>query len=160
MPITPPPTPAGFLAFVRGQMGVNSTILPDASDYISTAYAVALEIVNPDLNTASALIYTLCVYNLAASNILNFAQDDPSAPDVPGSAPPAPYFANLRNSYGINTFVAGVVQSTADQGTSMSLLTPDVFKTFSMNDLALLKDPFGRTYLRYAQEYGLLWGLT
>ncbi len=160
MALTPPPTQAGFLTFIRTQMGIDTTTLPDASGYITTAYAVALEIVNPAICAASALIYTICVYNLGGSNLINFAQDLPGAPDVPGSNPPLPFFASARNTYGINTFLAGVVQASADESTSQTLMVPEVFKTYSLSDLALAKDPYGRTYLRYAQEYGLLWGLT
>ena len=69
------PTLAGFLQFVRGQMGLSTAVISDSSVYITWAYSVAVEIVNMDLQAASPTVYMLAVYNLAASNLLNFAQD-------------------------------------------------------------------------------------
>ena len=173
------PTLAGFLAFIRSEMGINSTVLPDSTPAIGWAFSVAMAIVNPDLAAAgfngpaympppstigggaqNISIFTLAVYNLAGDNLINYAPDVPDAPDVPGSDPAAPYFQYLRNKFGITNFVAGVVASTGDQGSSVSLQVPEALKNLTLADLQYLKTPYGRQYLAFAQRYGTLWGLT
>lgn len=155
-----PPTPAGFLAWVRAAMQITPAQLPDSSIFLTYAFNVAVDIVNLALAQASPDIYTLAVYNLGGSNLVNYAPDPPGAPPVPGSNPPLPFFAKLRATYGTADFVAGVVQASGDQGTNNSLLVQDALKTITLADLQLLKDPWGRTYLQFAQKFGTLWGLT
>ena len=160
MTVPPPPTLAGFIAWSRTVMGVTTTILPDNSVWFVYAYDVAITVVLPALAAAGASIYTLAVYNLAGSNLLNFAQDLPDAAMIQGSDPPAPFFAYARTKFNINGFVSGVVTSASDESTSDSLLVPDAFKGLTISDLQALKDPYGRVYLGFAQRYGLIWGLT
>lgn len=143
------PTQAGFVAFVRGQMGIGPSVLPDDSNYLVWAYDVALAIVNRAL-AAVPPIYMLAIYNLAGDNLINYAQD----------TPPSTYFADLRKTWGINSFVAGVITSSSDEGTSESLTVPDAFKNLTIADLQNLKTPYGRTYLGFAQRYGTLWGIS
>jgi hypothetical protein len=151
------PTPAGFLDFVRTQMGVSTAVLPDSSIYLALAFNVAIEIVNINLQPASPTLYTLAVYNLAASNLLNFAQDVPQTPPV---VPPAlGYFAKIRKTLGINSGSLGVITSASDEGTSGSLMLPDFVKALSISDLAYIRDPYGLQYLAIAQRYGSVWGL-
>lgn len=146
-----PPTEAGFLDFVRNAMGITSTALPDASPVIPAAFGVAIEIVNATLCQVSPLIYELAVYNLAGSNLLRWA------PDVAGSA----YFKDTRTLWNINSFAAGVVQAAADVSTSASLVVPDSLKALTLANLQQLKDPYGRQYLSFAQDYGPdAWGVT
>ena len=160
MTISPPPTAAGFLAFVRTVMAITTEQLPDASPVIAMAFAISLEIVNLQINCASPLLYTLAVYNLAGHNVIVFAPDQPDAPPVPGSDPPQPYFAFTRKELKVNAWTPGVVTSTSDEGTSVSLLNPDFMKTFGMKDMTLLKTPWGRQYMEFAQRIGPLWGLS
>jgi hypothetical protein len=149
--VTTPTTPtlAGFLLFIRGQMGVSTTVLPDDSIFIVWAYNVAIELVNLGLQAASPTVYMLAVYNLAASNLVNFAQDQA------GNT----YFADLRRTLQIDSMVPELVTSASDQGTSSSYFIPDFYKNISLADLQYLKDPWGRQYLAFAQRYGTLWGL-
>jgi uncharacterized protein YciU (UPF0263 family) len=144
------PTQSGFLAWVRSAMGITTAELPDTSVFIGYAYDVALEIVNPALQVASPLIYTLAVYNLGGDNLINFAQD----------VPPSTFFTDARKSFGIGNFVAGVVTNSSDNGTSSGLTTPEAFKMFTLGNLQNLKTPYGRQYLAFAQDYGTLWGLS
>jgi len=145
------PTLAGFIAWVRSAMGIPEAALPDDSDFFVYAFNVALEIVNPALNCASPTIYTLAVYNLAGDNLINWAQD------VPGQT----YFSDARTTFKCFDFVAGVVLSAGDEGTSDSLVVPEAFKTFTMANLQNLKTPYGRQYLAFAQSYGpTIWGLS
>lgn len=144
------PSLAGFIEFIRNNMGINSTILPDNSIYIGQAYLISKDIVNEQIKLYSENLYSLAVYNLGGDNLLNYAQDiDQST-----------FFADARVGYGINSFVAGVIQSSADESTSESMVTPDFFKTITLANLQNLKTPYGRTYLQIAQSTGPLWGLT
>lgn len=160
------PTLAGFLLFIRGIMGITTVVLPDNSASIPFALDVAKAIVNPYLaavgigSPAYSSFYTLAVYNLAGSNLINYAQDLPDAAEVPGSDPPAPFFAWLRKKWNINGFVSGVINSASDEGTSESMTVQKAAEDFTLADLQYLKDPYGRQYLAFAQRFGTLWGLS
>lgn len=171
----PQPTLAGFLIFIRGVMGITDVVLPDNSPVIPMALAVSMAIVNrslkaiaiPDadaagvmLNSGGQTIYGLAVYNLAGSNLLAYAQDLPEAAAVKGSKPPQPFFEWARSQWNINGFISGVVQSSSDEGTSVSLVVQEAAKNFTLANLQQLKDPYGRQYLALAQSYGPnTWGM-
>lgn len=164
------PTVAGFLNFIRTIMGIDATVLPDNSAVIPIAFTVALNIVNPQLAQVSydaravggveISMYTWAVYNLAGSNLLNYAQDLPDAAVVPGSDPAAPFFKNMRKVWNLTGFTSGVVQSTNDESTGVSLVVMEAAKNFTLRDLQNLKDPYGREYLMLAQDYGSIWGIS
>ena len=159
------PTLAGFLSFVRNEMKIPTLALPTSSPFIGYAFANALAIVNPALrtmpvpqqdaagvalNSGGWSIYAIAVYNLAADNLVNYA------PDQNGSA----YFAKLRKKMNITGFVSGVVQSSADESTSVSLVVQEAAKAFTLADIQNLKTPWGRVYLGLAQAYGpSTWGM-
>lgn len=143
------PTIGGFLQFIRGVMGINATVLPDASQSITDAYDIAVSIVNMTLNVVPQ-IYALAVYNLAGDTLLNWAID------VAGQT----YFAEYRKESGLTNFQAGVVASASDESTSTSLATPEYMKQLTLSDLQNMKTPFGRQYLAFAQRYGPgAWGV-
>ena len=144
------PTQAGFLAFLRGTVGLTTTVLPDNSPYIPQAYELSLLTVNLAMQGAVPQIYVLCVYNLGADIIFNIA------PDQSGQT----FFVDSRAKYNINGFVSGVIQSSSDEGTSESMVVPDSFSNFTLGDLQNLKTPWGRFYIAQAQKYGSLWGLS
>jgi len=167
------PTLSGFLQFVRNTMGITTAVLPDNSPWIQLALAVSLAIVNPDLaslavpqvdSTGASLnpgnptidsLYTQAVYNLAADNLINYAQDVPDAPAVAGSGDPGlPFFQWTRKQLNINGFVPGLLQSSSDEGTSSSYVVQDAAKMFTLKDLQNLKTIYGRTYLGIAQGFG------
>jgi hypothetical protein len=161
-----PPTLAGFLNFIRNVMGISTTVLPDSSSVITMAFNVALAIANQNLQIVPVgpqpgdTIYSLAVYNLAGSNLLAYAPDLPGAAVVPGSGTPGlAYFAYARQKYNINGFVSGVVQSSSDEGTSVSMVVQEAAQTFTLMDIQNLKDPYGRRYLEFAQQAGTLWGI-
>ena len=132
-------------------MGIDSTNLPSNSPSINFSFCVAVDIVNRAIQQVAPLLYNMAVYNLAGSNLINFAND------IPGGN----YFENLRARWKLDSFVAGVVLSAADQGTSDSLTTPESLGQLSLSDLQNLRDPYGRFYLQIAQKYGpAMWGLT
>ena len=150
-PVVCPPTLAGFTAFVQTQMGIDGTNLPPSSPAIAAAYWVAINIVNKWLRCVSPQMYLLAVYNLAASNLIEFAQD----------VPPQTYFQDLRERWHIDSFTPGVVQSSSDVTTSASLTVPESLGQLSLADLQYMKSPSGRTYLSIAPRAGpTLWGIT
>lgn len=159
-----PPTVAGFLTFIRQQMGITTDQLPDDSTTIAMAFCVAIAIVNKAIQCASPIMYNLAVYNLAGSNVLNYAQDPtPIVPYPAGSDadPPVGFFAYNRGVYNMLGFVTGVIQASADEATSNSMIVQEAAKTFTLANLQQLKDPYGRAYLAIAQSYGPgAWGLT
>lgn len=165
--MTPSPTLVGFQSFIRTVMGIKPVDLPTNSPFIPMALAVSMSIVNPALRSMPLVqfdavqvslntfgvntIYDLAVYNLAGSNLLNYAQDQPGQN----------FFEALRAKLNIAGFVSGVVQGSGDEGTSVSLVVQEAAKAFTLSDLQNLKDPWGRRYLELAQSYGpATWGLT
>lgn len=151
---------AGFVDFVRNDMGITAQQLPDGSAWFTYAFCVAEQIVNRTIQQASPLLYQVAVYNLAGSNLLNYAQDPSGAPTVPGSEPPMKFFAYTRSQYNMLGFVSGVIQAAADETTSESMVVPESFKNWTMANLQQAKDPYGRAYLAIAGDYGdAPWGL-
>lgn len=147
-------------------MGIKPPYLPDNSMWLRIAFANALAIVNPQLrlvcipsqdaagaylNAGGWSIFAEAVYNLAGDNLVNYAQDQDGFK----------YFARLRKKLNINGFVSGVVQATADESTSVSLVVQDAAKQFTLANLQQLKTPWGRAYLALAQSAGPeTWGIT
>ena len=159
----PGPTLAGFQSFIQNVMNVQPQYLPPSSPVIGFALAVALNIVNPQLQwlptycgppisgVPAVSMYTLAVYNLAADNLVNFAQDQPGCD----------YFNDLRNKFNTYGFVSGVIQSGGDEGTNESMVIMDAAKQFTMANLQQLKTPWGRQYMAFAQSYGpTTWGIS
>lgn len=165
MPWPTPVTPDNYLIFVRGQMRVPTDVLPDGSDLLALTFQFAVDQVSLQLACASPDFYALAVYNLGGDFIINYGMD---APDAPPFVPPAgqsnpdglPYFAYYRNLYKIFDFTPGVVQSTSDEGTSVSLVVQDALSNITLDDLQRLKTPYGMRYLQIAQKVGTLVGLT
>lgn len=162
------PNPSSFLLFVRNNMGISSTVLPDSSIWLTLAYNIAVALVNQSLQAVpftdqygnASSMYAFAVYNLGGDNLINYAQDVPNAPVVQGSIPAAAYFQNLRQQFNINGFVSGVIQGASDESTSSNLVVQDAAKNFTLQNLQNLKTPYGRTYLQIAQSYGALMGIT
>lgn len=143
-------------------MRIGADVLPDNSYIVTFCFNLSTMIVNPDLRLVTANLppattldfpsmYALCVYNLAGDRVINYA------PDAAGQD----YFAKLRAAFKINDFTAGVVSSTNDDGTGVTLETLEVFKNLTIAQLQYLSTPWGRAYLGYAQAAGpTLWGLS
>jgi len=153
-----PPTLAGFQAFIVNTMGISNAILDPNDPVICMAFTVAMDIVATEIATVSPDIYTLCVYNLGGSNIINFAQDQVGAPNYGSSN--LPYFAYLRQKWNILGYVSGTIQSASDVSTSETMVVPDYAKNMNWYELQVNKDPFGRRYLAFAQMFGTLWGIS
>jgi hypothetical protein len=144
------PTFAGFVAFVRGTMGISSVVLPDAEPCLREAYDLSIETVNRAIQPAAPNMYRSAVYNLGGDIVIN------TAPDQEGST----YFLDLRAKWNVLDPTSGVVQSSSDASTSQTLTVPEQANTFTLGDLQNLKTPYGRAYLIIAQKYGTLWGIS
>ena len=151
------PTLAGFNIFVYNVMLIDPLVLPTTSAVIGYAYNVALGVVNQALMGAGCppgsqwSIYAMAVYNLGGSNLINYAQDQPGYT----------YFNDQRTNFGITKFQPGVVAGTSDAGTAVSLLNPEFMRNLTLANLQQLKDPWGRAYLQFAQDYGpSIWGIS
>jgi hypothetical protein len=151
--ITNGPTAEGYLAFLRESVGIGPEYLADDSLWVQATYAMAIATVNNALIYADYgnSIYAMAVYNYGADRLLNLAND------APGQC----FFRDQRQSLGLHSFSAGLVVSSADQGTSQSLEIINAAKSMTLTDLQMMKTPYGRAYLDYAQNYGgNIWGLT
>lgn len=137
---------SGFIAFVRTDMGVTADQVPDDSPSLTLAYGGAVEWVNQDIACVMPNLYTVAVYSLAASFLVNYGTE--------------PVFSELRTTLKLNDLHGGVISSASDNSTSASRLVPDFFKDLSLADLQMLQDPWGRRYLMIAQQFGSLWGLS
>lgn len=160
------PTLSGYTSFIRNVMRIGTDVLPDNSPYIEASYQAALDWVAPVLalipsgSATQPSLYARAVYNLAGDRMVNYAQDAPDAPPVSGSD--LPYFANIRATMKLDAFVGGVVSSTSDEGTSVSLAVPDeIAKGMTFDNLQRMKTPWGREYLGIIQSLGpSVWGVT
>ena len=144
------PSATGFLAFVRGVMGLSPTTVPDASPSLAIAYAFALSFANPFAQFVDPQTYAYLVYNLAADRLVRFALDLGDG-----------VLTQLRQTLRLDSPAPlGIVQGASDNGTSGSLMVPDALRNLTLSDLSYLQTPWGRLYLELAQQLGTIWGLT
>lgn len=141
------PNLTDFYTFVTNQ-GVPSSDLPSTSEYLAWALNYAIEVALPGPQIGAGLAgyagsYVMATYNLGLHQLLKVAQD------VSGN-----FFATVRQTYGLTSPKVGVVMASEDQGTSQTLVVPEFFSRLTLSDLDLMKTPYGREYLGYAQMYG------
>lgn len=154
-PVLGPATLAGYTAFLYGTVGIPTAALPTDSFNIPLSFAIAQQIVPPQMCWVSPDIYVATTYNLAADRLINFAPDQPNA-----TPPNDTYFADLRKKFGINQFRAGVVNTAHDVSTGAGLTVPDWAQSLTILDLSMLNTVYGRTAMGYMQQIGSLWGLS
>ena len=157
------PSLSGFISFL-GVLNVPATagFSPTTDPTVTWCYDAALQTVNCGLQAVPAVPgawsqYARAVYFLAADFLVGWEQDPPSPALYKDNLP---YWAWLRQQYGVNNFVAGVVNSTSDEGTSMGLTVPEAFSAYTIANLQNLKTPYGRAYLGIAQSWGTQWGMS
>ena len=142
---TNPTTPnlPDFTAFCYAQ-GVPTSDLPDTSPYLAWAldYGQALTLYVPP--PLPSKIYVLAVYNLSFHRLLKIAQDQQGQT----------FFTDQRAAFSLLSFVTGPVASSGDVSTNQVLVVPEWMKNMTMATNDLLKTPWGRAYLEYAQSYG------
>ncbi|CDY79474.1 hypothetical protein BGLT_02255 [Caballeronia glathei] len=144
------PNTADLYTFLTTVAGVPTAALPSNSPYLAWALSFSEENTLLVLRAVGQDYYCFAVYLLATSFLINWA------PDQLGQT----FFADLRNTWNISGFVGGIVQSTADQGTSESMTMPDFLNGLTLGQLQALKDPFGRQWLAMSQELGPIWGIS
>jgi hypothetical protein len=153
------PTFAGFQWFVQVYMAVPPQAMPDIT-VLQACFDQAENLAYYGLQTipsqpTSPSIYAFAVYNLAAAILAQVAMDDPNAPP-----PYNTYWANLQQQAGLNNFVAGLINSAADQGTSDGLYILPQLAGMTLFNLQLTKTPWGQQYLVFSGQWGMIWGLT
>ena len=138
------PNLTDYQSFLTEQ-GFSAAVLPSSSPWIEWSFNRSMSVVIPVCDFGMmAPEYTIAVYNLATHYLVLMAQDQPGLS----------FFTDLRARLNTSGFIAGVVASSSDQGTSSTMMVPDPFKGFRMADLEYLKTIWGRSYLSYAQKAG------
>lgn len=114
--------------------------------------ALAVDMVNEAICAASPTLYTLACYNFATDRLINFAQDTTGQE----------YFQRQRAKLHIlDVGPMGTVASASDSGTSAGVLNPEQMRMLTLQDIQMLKTPWGRAYMGIAQSYAPnIWGLT
>lgn len=143
-PFADPSTPnlADFTVFVYNQ-GIPEADLPLDSLWLQWAFNYAVD-VTMTVPQMPSILYVLATYNCGTHHLLQIAQDETGQD----------YFTTARQTYGLLNFTAGPVKSSADQGTSQSLVVPAWMNSMTLSADNLLKTPWGREYLSYTQMYG------
>lgn len=170
VPFTPKISQAGFLDWVYSVAGVPPGWLPADSPFVFYAYNTAVSTVNLAFACVPGPIYLQMVYCLGMHWLATWAADPDWTPGPIRGDPPKPYINQDGTSYGfwgwlrkannITGFTTGIVSSSSDEGTSVSLVVPKWAENLTMGQLALTTTLWGRTYLGLAQDYGSAWGIS
>ena len=131
------PTLAGFTSFIYNVVHIPPASLPTDSPAINDAYCAALEVVNCVILQVSPQQYTIAVYNLGTSNLINYAPDVTAPNPVPYMGNTTGYFAFWRDKFKILSYVPGTIQATNDETTGDSFVVPDQAQQFTLGDLEL-----------------------
>jgi hypothetical protein len=146
-----------------------ATVTTSGVNAIQPGDTVALNGLSPAaFNGAPAAAFGFKPIVVAAVDPVNNRFSYPLAPQpvgtptvLPNAAAVVQYFAALRRNFKIGQFVPGMIASTNDSSTGMSLDNPDFMKGLTLYDLQVAKTPWGRAYLAIAQKAGPnLWGLS
>lgn len=144
MAFTNPNTPnlTDFTTYATNQ-GVVASYTTSSSEYFDWAFNRAM---NQALcaPTLASIEYVLAVYNLGTDRFVRLAMDDGQGT----------FYQTQRATYNILDFRPGVVMASGDGPTSQTLVVPDWYKELPMWGQELLKTPWGREYVSYAQMYG------
>jgi hypothetical protein len=144
------PNTTDLYTFLTTIAGVPTSALPSNSPYLAWALSYAEEKTLLVLYAIGQDYYCFAVYLLATSFLINWC------PDQMGGT----YFQTLRQKWNLTGFVGGTIQSSADQATSESLLSPEFLKGLTLGQLQALKDPYGRQWLAMQQDLGAVWGIS
>ncbi len=150
MSFVTPTTPnlTDFLTFAQAQ-GVPSGDVPTAGDNVfqpQWALDDALDrVIGQNMLASEATMrYVLAVYNLALH--IWITQGD----DLTGET----FFTDTRTAMNLLSFLGGVILASGDGPTSQTIAVPEQLKGISIDDLELIKTPWGRRYMGYKQMYG------
>lgn len=144
MAFTNPTTPnlVDFTTYATNQ-GVVAPYTASDSEYFQWAFNRAL---NQALEAPcmASIEYILAVYNLGTDRFVRLAMDDGLGT----------FYQVQRGTFNILDFRPGVVMASGDGPTSQTLVVPDWYKDLPMWAQELLKTPWGREYISWAQMYG------
>lgn len=153
---------AGFQIFIQTTMGISSTVLAPTDPQVNFAYDYAIYVV-PDIlqqippggQTSGAIssLYDVAVYNLGGHTLIEFGVDNPS------SSNPT-FFQTLQNKFDLNGFNAGMIVSASDETTSDSFQMAKWVENLTIDQLQLLKTPWGRLALSLIQRGSTGWGIS
>ena len=144
-------------------MGVPTAYLSNTDPVLLLCYDISVATVRKDFICPAPAVYQLMVYNLAGHYLTQFAQDPSPLPEPPyivAGDVSYGFWSYLRKTSGLNGFISGIVQSSSDEGTSVSLTAPRWSDNLTAGQLQLTNTPWGRTYLGWAQDVGTAWGLS
>lgn len=153
-PLVPCP-PVGIGTYQLSAAALTTQAAPEVitatNEWIVGTLFAAMTLVNRAIELASPFQYAMAVYNLATDRLINYA------PDIPDQT----YWQDVRKDMNISTPAVGTVTASADQGSSVTVVSPEFLKTLTLADLQMMKTPWGREYLGIAQAFGPnLFGLT
>ena len=142
---TDPTTPnlADFVVFALAQ-GVPSADLVSPYTYASWALGYAQNVALTAPCDLPAIVYVMAVYNLAFHQMLK------TSPDQSGQT----FFADIRKTYSLLSFVTGPIASTNDVSTGNAMVIPEWMKSMTIQANDLIRTVWGLSYLDYAQCYG------
>jgi hypothetical protein len=141
-----------FLLFIQDYVGINPLFLPSDSPFPGYALGQGLRYI---VRARGGVDYTLAVYNASTHILIRITPDQPGRNKEPGS------FTKMREDFGLNRPVAaGVVASTSDNSTGVTLAVPDSLKQLTLGDLNFMKTPFGQEAISYNQDFGGAFGIS
>ena len=142
------PNPVDFFTFLATSVQIPSAALAVNSPWPGYALTQAIGLTLSPPNNPAPILYVLACYNCATHILFSIA------PDVPGQN----YFQTARSSsvqgFGLVQGTTGLVQSSSDEVTSVTLTAPKWASGLTASQLGFYKTPWGREYLAYQQSYG------
>ena len=154
------PNVGDFTVFLQTSVQIPAAALPTNSPWIGYAFDQAMGLV-PCYPGVPGITYSLAVYNCGTHLLFLIT------PDQTGQT----YFVNARRSaassafpdggFGLNAVSTGLVVSSSDESTSATLTAPKWAEGLTIEQLGMMKTPWGRSYLDYLQKAGpTIWGIT
>ncbi|MHB1659893.1 MAG: hypothetical protein ACYCRF_11420 [Acidithiobacillus sp.] len=139
-----PTTPnlADFTTYCTNE-GIVASYTASGSEYFQWAFDWALY----DALTCAqmpASLYVHAVYNMGADRFIRIAQDGGQGT----------FYQTQRAAFHVLDFRPGVVMASGDGPTSQTLVVPEWYREIPMMAQEMLKTPWGRQYIAYAQMYG------
>ena len=120
-------------------MRLTPEYLPDNDPDIDTALAWAVSIVADAINTFNPIDYAMCVYNVGMHWLIMYGNAD--------------IFDTIRTSLNAWNLHAGFVQSTSDEGTSVSNQLPAYLQNLNASDMQFMQTQNGRDYMAIVSRY-------
>ena len=136
------PNLTDFTTYCQDQ-GIVAPYTVSTDPTFAAAYDLAIDI-GMTCGNMPGTLYTRAVYSLGADRFIRIAQD-PSGDT---------FYTTQRQTYAIFEFRPGVVMASGQGPTSQTLVVPDWYRELSLSNQELLKTPWGRQYMGYAQMYG------